>query len=64
MNQVYKMALRYYPDRWNDTMLRNLVELGRLTKEEYKAITGEDYDNETVGNTWSPVAYPAGWQEA
>ena len=50
MNQVYKMALRYYPDRWNDTMLRNLVELGRLTKEEYKAITGKDYDNETVVN--------------
>lgn len=50
MNQVYKMALRYYPDRWNDAMLRNLVELGRLTKEEYKAVTGEDYDNETVIN--------------
>jgi hypothetical protein len=31
-------------------MLRNLVELGRLTKDEYKAVTGEDYDNETVAN--------------
>lgn len=34
------------PQRWRsqvDSILRNYVEVGRITKEEYKEITGNDY---------------------
>ena len=40
----YEMAKRNY-DRglWTDGMLRKLTEKGKLTPEEYKQITGNDY---------------------
>jgi hypothetical protein len=40
----YEMAKKYYPDRWNIAMLRQLVEKGRLTEEEYELVTGEPYE--------------------
>ena len=43
MSSVYKMALSYYPDKWNMEMLRTLVRKGRLTEDEYESITGEPY---------------------
>lgn len=45
MKTIYELALKYYPSRWNDAMLRNLVEKGRLTEEEYRAVTGEEYSD-------------------
>ena len=36
-------ALEYYPDPWTKGMLKNMVKKGKLTKKEYKEITGEDY---------------------
>lgn len=33
-----EMAKKYYPNQWNDAMLRHLVELGRLTEEQYREI--------------------------
>lgn len=41
--QYADIAAKNYPEPWNKAMLRNLVKLKRLTKAEYKAITGEDY---------------------
>lgn len=38
----YEMAKENYPHNWNKEMLRNLVKKGRLTKEEFKQITGDD----------------------
>lgn len=36
---------RYYDSGfWNDVMLRNVVAKGKITPEEYKEITGEDYE--------------------
>lgn len=40
----YEMAKRNYPNLWNITMLRTFVQLGRITAEEFKEITGEDYE--------------------
>lgn len=44
MKTIYKMALKYYPHLWNDEMLRNLVEKGRLTIDEYELVTGHPYE--------------------
>ena len=41
---VKEKAKKYYPTLWNDERLRILVEAGKLTKEEYKEVTGNDYD--------------------
>ena len=42
---VLKMAQKYYPTLWNKERLLTLVENDpqRLTPDEYKQITGEDY---------------------
>lgn len=37
-------AKKYYPAIWNKTMLKNMVKAGKLTEEEYKEVTGEDYE--------------------
>ena len=39
-------ALKYYPDPWTKAMLKKMVEAGKLTAEEYKEVTGEDYEAE------------------
>ena len=44
MINVYERAKKLYPDPWNKAMLKRLVRNGSLTEEEYKDITGEDYD--------------------
>ena len=41
---VKEKAKGYYPTLWSDKRLRILVEVGSLTKEEYKEVTGNDYD--------------------
>lgn len=41
---VLKSAKKWYPDGWSDKMVRVLVERGKLTKDEYKELTGKDYD--------------------
>lgn len=46
---VYEKAKKYYNTyyngerMWSDARLRALVEKGKLTKEEYTDITGQDY---------------------
>lgn len=40
----YEVAKRNYPDNWNIDMLRRFVEKGRITPEQFKEITGEDYE--------------------
>lgn len=51
---VKEKAIEYYPALWSDKRLRILVEAGSLTKEEYKEVTGNDYDksdeSEVVAN--------------
>ncbi len=41
---AYEMAKKYYPALWDINRLRKLVSLGKLTEEEFKEITGEDYE--------------------
>ena len=41
---VFDPAKKYYPDFWSTARLRYLVEAGKLTAEEYRLITGEDYE--------------------
>ena len=41
---VKEKVIEYYPTLWSDKRLRILVEAGSLTKEEYKEVTGNDYD--------------------
>lgn len=38
-----EIAKKNYPDNWNIEMLKNLVKIKKLTKEEYHDITGQDY---------------------
>ena len=44
MNKIYDMAKKNYPYLWNIDMLRNLVDKNRITPEQFKEITGKDYD--------------------
>ena len=44
MNKIYEMAKKNYPQLWNIDMLRTLVGKGRITTEQFKEITGEDYE--------------------
>lgn len=37
---VFEMAQKYYPRLWDDNRLRQLVDVGRLTEEEYQTIVG------------------------
>lgn len=40
---VFEMAKKYYPKLWDKKRLIALVKAGKLTAEEYKEITGDDY---------------------
>ena len=39
---VFEMAKNYYPRLWNINRIKQLVEAGKITPEQYKEITGED----------------------
>ena len=40
----YQKIKDYYDKKlWNLEMVKNAVSKGKITKEEYKTITGEDY---------------------
>lgn len=44
MSKAAKRYKSYYATGWyNEEMLKNLVSKGKLTPEEYKEITGDDY---------------------
>lgn len=40
---VKEMCEKYYPKLWSKERLQALVKAGRLSEEDYKEITGEDY---------------------
>lgn len=40
---VPEMATKYYPTLWNMERLKVLVASGKLSMDDYKTITGEDY---------------------
>lgn len=39
----FEMAKRYYPVLWSKDRLEALVRAKKLTPEEYKQITGEEF---------------------
>lgn len=39
---VYEMAKKYYPRLWGIERLSALLEAGKLTQEEFDAITAEE----------------------
>lgn len=46
MSKYFAMAKKYYEDgRWNKAQIAHLVEIERLTAEEYEEITGEPYED-------------------
>ena len=38
-----ELSMKYYPTFWDISRVRKLVEVGKLTIDEYKEVTGEDY---------------------
>mgnify|MGYP002621982604 FL=1 len=40
--RIFDLAKKNYPTLWNKEMLDKLLELGRLTQEEYNDIIGEN----------------------
>lgn len=40
---AYELAKKYYPALWNIDRLKKLVAAGKLTEEQFKEITGENY---------------------
>lgn len=40
---VYELAKKYYPTLWRIERLKALVEVDKLTIEQYEEITGETY---------------------
>ena len=43
---VEQMAKKYYPQMWDKQRLIALVEAGKLTADEYEAVTGKKYGTE------------------
>jgi len=50
MSTIYRLAFKYYNTvlsngerLWSTEQLRSLVIAGKLTAEEFKTITGEEY---------------------
>lgn len=42
---VFEMAQSYYPRLWDENRLRQLVQAGKLTKEEADRIMGKKEEN-------------------
>lgn len=40
---VLALAKKYYPNLWSIDRIKTLTAAGKLTTEQYKTITGEDY---------------------
>ena len=40
---VKEKALQHYPKTWKKNRIIALVKAGKITAEEYKEITGEEY---------------------
>lgn len=40
---AFEMAQKYYPTLWSKERLQMLVKNDKMTSEEYKQITGEEY---------------------
>ena len=40
---AFELAQKYYPTLWSKERLKALVEKGKLTLDEYKQITNEEY---------------------
>lgn len=40
---VKGLATKYYPRLWDIDRLKALVAVGKLSEEDYKEITGEEY---------------------
>ena len=38
-----ELALKNYPRCWTDEMVQKLVAKGKITSEDYKEITGNEY---------------------
>lgn len=43
---VKALAVKNYPKFWSKERVSYLVSIGRLTAEDYKEVTGEDYEAE------------------
>ena len=39
---VFEMAKKYYPRLWDEKRIKTLYESGKLTKEEYTELVGDD----------------------
>lgn len=41
---MFEKIKKYYDDcLWSEARIRNLVELGKITKKQFKEITGREY---------------------
>ena len=40
---IMEKIRKYYPARWNKDRLKRLVLIQKLTQEDYKTVTGEDF---------------------
>ena len=40
---IKEMAIHYFPRLWDEKRIRALVVASKLTKDDYKEITGEEY---------------------
>ena len=41
---MFEKIKGWYPKLWNETMVRNAVKKGIITEDEFKEITGIDYN--------------------
>ena len=41
---MFEKIQGWYPQLWNETMVRNAVKKGIITEDEFKEITGIDYN--------------------
>lgn len=46
---VLDLSWKYYPARWDETKLRTLVSMQKLTASDFQSITGKPYETEVIG---------------
>lgn len=47
---MFEKIKRWYPKLWNEAMVRNAVKKGVITAEQFKEVTGLEYEVNANGN--------------
>ena len=52
---MFEKIKGWYPKLWNETMVRNAVKKGIITEDEFKEITGMNYNTSSESKEETPA---------